>query len=81
MVQYMLTTEDNPFDPFTEWDAWLAYDARLGYHTPSYLARVVRSSDDLSEFDQAQAIDDAIDEIVEFNLLGIYKKVSDNSVV
>jgi hypothetical protein len=72
----MLTTTDNPFDPFTEFDAWYTWDASAGYHTPSYLARIVRSSDELSEADQNAANEQGIDEIVNLNLLGIYKKVS-----
>lgn len=80
MVEYLLTTDDNPFDPFTQWDEWFAFDAAAGYHTPAYLARVVATSDELSDAAQARAIDDAIDEIVRENVLGIYKKVSQKSV-
>lgn len=75
MVAHMLTTVDNPFDPSTHYSEWYEYDRAAGYHTPSYLARIVRTSDDLSEVDQAQAIEDAIDEIVRENILGIYRKV------
>jgi len=75
-TEYALTTIDNPFNPFTQWDEWFAYDARLGYNTPAFLARVVVTSDDLSDADQAQAIEWAIDEIVSENVLGLYKKVS-----
>ena len=74
--EYALTTVDNPFDPFTQWDEWYAYDARHGYHTPSFLARIAFTSDDLSDADQALAIQSAIDEIVDENVLGIYRKVS-----
>lgn len=74
-TEYMLTTTDNPFDPFTQYTEWLAWDQASGYYTNSFLARVVRSSDELSEADQALAISDAIDEIVEENILGLYKKV------
>jgi hypothetical protein len=71
----MLTTVDNPFDPFTQYDEWHTYDAQLGYHTPSLLARVVKSSDDLSEADQALAIEQAIDEIISENVSGMHRKV------
>ena len=77
--EYALTTVDNPFNPFTEWDEWYAYDTRLGYCTPAFLARVVKTSDDLSDADQAIAIQSAIDEIVRENVLGIYRKVSRTS--
>jgi hypothetical protein len=79
MAEHMLTTIDNPFDPRTQWDEWYVWDASAGYNTPSYLARVTRTSDSLSEADQSQAIEDAIDEIVKENILGIYRKVPVNS--
>lgn len=75
MVNHMLTTIDNPYSPVTHWDEWFAYDAERGYHTPDFLARVVITSDELSELDQDLALEDAIDEIIRENVLGIYKKV------
>lgn len=79
MVDHMLTTVDNPFDPFTQFDEWYAFDVRHGYNTSSFLARVVKSSDELSEPDQSLAIEQAIDEIVRENVLGLYRKVSSDS--
>jgi hypothetical protein len=75
-TEFMLTTVDNPFDPFTQFDEWLAYDIKLGYNTSGFLARVARLSNDLSQPDQDKAIQDAIDEIVEENVLGVWKKVT-----
>ncbi len=72
---YMLSTVDNPYNPFTEFDQWYAFDTQVGHHTLSFLARVCITSDELSELDQSQAIDQAIDEIVEENVSGIYLKV------
>ena len=71
----MLTTIDNPFNPFEEWDEWYSYDKTMGYNTTEYLARIVRSAPDLSDADQELSITQAIDEIVEYNILGVYKKV------
>ena len=71
----MLTTIDNPFNPFTEWDEWKRYDESKGYYTSEYLARIAITSDDLSDEDYEQAIMDAIDEIVELDVLGIYKRI------
>lgn len=75
MRQAMLTTVDNPYDPFDDYDNWYAYDSRNGYHSPGYLARITITSDDLPVLLQYQAIEQAIDEIVEENLFGVYKKV------
>lgn len=76
MKQVMLTTDDNPHDPFTDYPAWYAYDTMAGHHTASLLARIAFVSSDMSEEDQEFAVESAIDEIVEENVLGIYKKVS-----
>lgn len=73
----MLTTVDNPYDPFKQFDEWYGYDESKGYHTTSYLARIVKSSDELSQEDEDLAIDKAIDEIAKLNILGIYKKVTE----
>lgn len=76
MIESMLTTIDNPHNPFDDFDAWYAFDARAGYHTPSFLARITVSSHELSPADENLANELAIDEIVKENVLGIYKKVS-----
>ena len=70
-----LTTTDNPYDPFDEFDKWYLCDVQHGYHTSAYLGRVARTSGDLSEVDDNLANEQAIDEIVELNLVGIYRKV------
>ena len=71
----MITTIDNPFDPFEQFDAWYAFDVQKGYNTCDYLARLSYTSSELSALDQLQAVDRAIDQIVSLNLQGIYKKV------
>lgn len=70
-----LTTLDNPFNPFEQFDQWYAFDTQKGYNTCNYLARIARSSDELSDADEDRIVEEAIDEIVELNILGIYKKV------
>lgn len=75
MAVHMLTTVDNPYNPFTHYDEWYQFDEAAGYNTPQYLARLTYSSYDLSEADQSLAIEYAIDEIVNENVLGIYRKV------
>lgn len=76
MAESMLTTIDNPFNPFTQFDDWFAFDTRAGYNTSAFLARIVITSDELSEEDQSVAIELAIDEIVKNNVLGLYRKVT-----
>jgi hypothetical protein len=71
----MLTTEDNPFDPFENFDEWFAFDTQKGYNTCSYLARIANISPEMSPEEEELEVERAIDEILEFNLLGNYKKV------
>ncbi len=75
-TQIMLTTVDNPYSPFDEFDEWYATDQRLGYNTPTLLARVGFTSSDLSELDQERAIDQAIDDILENGISPNYRKVT-----
>lgn len=74
-VAVFLTTLDNPFDPSVQWDEWKQFDEDHGYYSSEYLARIAKVSDELSDLDYIQAIEQAIDEICRLNLLGIYKKV------
>lgn len=80
-TEYMLTTVDNPFDPFTQFNEWYAFDIKSGYHTSELLARIANISNSLSEPDQAVAIQNAIDEVVTENVSGMFKKVSRSSNV
>jgi len=75
MREAMLTTSDNPFDPFTQFDSWFAFDSSMNYNSCSYLARIAKTSDELTDELNQAAIEEAIDSIVGINVLGIYKKV------
>lgn len=78
--EYLLTTVDNPFDPWTQWEEWLQWDTRAGYNTPGLLARIAKSSNDLSDADQHVVLQDAIDEIVRENVTGVHRKVKRGDV-
>ena len=68
----MLTTIDNPFNPYTQFDEWNAYDIQKGYNTLSYIDRVAYNSSDLPSEMQDRIYDEAIKEILDMNILGIY---------
>ena len=72
----MLTTIDNPFDPFEQFTSWLMFDIVKGYNSCSYLARIVNLSDDMTQKEMDDEIDRAIDEIITLNPLGIYIKAT-----
>lgn len=69
-----LTTLDNPYDPIEDFEEWFKFDTFHGFQTPSLLDRVAHYSDDLSQADQDEAIEFAIDSIVE-DLPETYTKI------
>ena len=71
----MLTTTDNPFNPFEDFSKWFLYDTEKGYNSCAYLARIARTSEQLSDNENLEEIERAIDEIIELDFLGIYEKV------
>lgn len=82
MAACFVSTLDNPFDYFTEFEEWYNFDTTHGYermgkpyNTCAYVARIAKTSADMSEKDYNEAIEEAVDEIVRLNLTGNYIKV------
>ena len=73
--EFMLTTIDNPFDPFEQFTSWFLFDVEKGYNTCSRLARIANISDELSEKEIDEEIERAINEIIKYDFMNIYKKV------
>ena len=71
----MLTTFDNPFDPFEDFTSWWMFDIEKGYNTCSYVDRIAHVTEDMTQKEVNEEIERAIDEIIQFNPLNIYKKV------
>ena len=71
----MLTTIDNPFDPFEQFTSWFLFDVEKGYNTCSYLARIAKLSDQFTEKENDEEVERAIDEIIKYDFMNIYKKV------
>ena len=81
MSQCMLTTFDNPYDPFEQFDSWFLFDVEKGYNSCAYLARIARTSDGLSDEENDQEIERAIDEIIKYDFMNVYRKVKRNEFV
>ena len=73
-----LTTIDNPYDPFTQFNSWFLFDVEKGYNTCEYLARIAKTSDSFTEEENNSETERAIDEIIKYDFLNIYKKVKKN---
>jgi hypothetical protein len=75
-----ITTVDNPYDPFSQFIPWFMYDMEKGYNSCSYLGRIARTSDELTDEENDQEVERAIDEILRYDFRNIYKKVRYQSV-
>lgn len=73
--KYAITTFDNPYDPFENFDEWFLFDTEKGYNTCAYLARIARTSDQFSDEENENEIERAIDEIIKYDFRNIYKKI------
>ena len=74
--QSMLTTVDNPFDPFEQFTSWFLFDVEKGYNSCGKLARIANVSESMSETEFNNEIDSAIDKLIKVDFLDIYKKVT-----
>ena len=75
----MLTTYDNPYSPFDQFDLWLQYDIEMGYQTCERLGKIILIEDGMSDKEKEEAMDYAIDEIIKYDDLGIYVRATENS--
>lgn len=71
----MLTTIDNPFDPFEQFTSWLLFDKEKGYNSSERLMRIANISDDMTQKEVDEEIERAIDEIIKYDFMNIYVKV------
>ena len=75
-MKVMLTTIDNPFNPFDDFTSWFMYDVEKGYNSCSYVARIAKTSEQFTEKENNEEIERAIDEIIEHDFMNIYVKVT-----
>lgn len=71
----MLTTIDNPFNPFEDFTSWFLFDVEKGYYSCQRLARLANISDDMAQWEKDEVIEKAIDTIIELDFLDVYIKV------
>ena len=75
MKRVALTTKDNPYNPFTQFDEWFLFDVEKGYNSCGYLMRIANITDAMSSYEAIVEINRAIDEIIKYDFMKIRKKV------
>ena len=74
-MKVMLSTVDNPFDPFENFSSWYMFDVEAGYNSCAYLARIAKTSDQFTDVENDEEIERAIDEIIQYDFRNIYVKL------
>ena len=74
--EVMLTTIDNPFNPFDDFENWRMFDIEKQHYTGERLARIVNLSEEMSQSEVDAETERAIDEIIKYDVEDIYQKVS-----
>ena len=70
-----ITTVDNPYDPFTQFESWFMFDSEKGYNTCGYLARIIETTPDMTDEEYNKENERAIDEIIRYDFTNLYRKV------
>lgn len=81
MAKVAITTFDNPYDPFKDFTNWFLFDVEKGYDTCAYLDRVSHTSDALTDEENEDEIERAIDEIIKYDFTNVYKKVKEGEKI
>ena len=76
-----LTTVDNPFNPFDDFNQWFMFDIEKGYDCCGLLARMANYSDDLTDSEEELETERAIDKIIKLDLTDKYKKVFNEHII
>lgn len=74
---YMLTTLDNPFDPFNDFTSWYMFDCEKGHNTSSRIARIADINSEMSEIEMDKEMERAMDLIVKYDFEDKYIKVQE----
>ena len=80
--EVMLTTIDNPFNPFVDYNLWMLYDKEKGYDTSERLMRVAQQYmfEGMSQVEQDNAVDQAMDDLIEIDILNLFVKGTEESI-
>lgn len=74
-----LSTVDNPYNPLSDFSKWFLFDVEKGYNSCAYLDRIAKTSNTMTDEENAEEIERAIDEIIKYDPLNRYVKVTDGN--
>ena len=75
MDEYMVTTFDNVYNPFTHFKQWYDRDIELGYYTCQWIDKFVKTSIELPEDTMERCIEHGYEDFLALNPYGMHYKV------
>ena len=79
MAEIALTTIDNPYSPFSQFDDWYSFDTEKGYDCCGYIDRMKQLSKTETSYysneEEDKFIESLIDDIVNTDPTGLFVKV------
>lgn len=76
LKEVTVTTIDNPFNPFEDFNSWFMFDTEHGYYTSSKLGRLTNLKDNMTQKEENEEVERAVDKLIEIDPLDIYVKVT-----
>ena len=78
--QFMLTTFDNPFNPFVDFSSWYMFDCEKGHNTSSRLARLVNIDSEMTQKEIDEERERAMNLIVQHDLEDTFFKGTEEQI-
>lgn len=76
----MLTTLDNPFNPFVDFSSWYMFDCEKNHNTSSRLARIAILDSEMSQQERDEEMERAMNLIVKHDLEDLYVKGTEEQI-
>ena len=80
-TEYMLSTVDNPYNPFDQFNLWLMFDKEKGYDSCERLARFVHLKEEMTQKEIEEEIDRAMNELINLDFTNTFIKVTKETVI
>ena len=78
--QFMLTTFDNPFNPFVDFSSWYMFDCEKDHNTSSRLARIMNIDSEMTQKEIEEERNRAMNLIVEYDLEDTFFKGTEEQI-
>lgn len=75
MYECLISTKDNPFDPFEQFDDWYRFDKEKGYDSNERVTRLAHFEENMTEPEVDQEYERAIDRLIEIDPFDLFIKV------